>query len=465
MVRRARFSQAEIEAADASPWDGPIRNVMRPFGYRALVRAGWATTVLLFLMALAAFVSAATASRTPGAHPAAILWIAIDPVVLGVGFAILCGFMSPARVRRIGPVVGVLNMMQSPVGISLYVLACGPRLATTTSGYIGGLMFAVYMLRRSWAVFCVVSTAVSYAVVLTLQHDVAAPVTQWVIVMSIVIAAAVVIGGIAETAQRLTESEQRARLEVTEMNRTLEHRVQTQVAELESLSRLRRFLSPQVAEAVISSGSADLLAPHRRQIAVFFCDLRGFTAFTNQAEPEDVVQVLQEYYRTVGALLQRYDATIGGYSGDGIMAYLGDPVPRQAPALDAVRMTSELRGPLDALVADWQRRGYQLSYGVGLSYGYATLGTIGFDGRYEYTPLGAVVNLASRLCASASPAQVLLDHAMHAATSTHVTSSHFADLELKGFGSPPPPTRWQARAAARQQRDNSSRHYTRIPCL
>ena len=331
--------------------------------------------------------------------------------------------------------IGVLNIMSSPVTISLWVLASGPGLATSAAAYIEGLIFAVYMFRRRWAVLCVVLTAIAYAVVLLVQDEISAPVTQWVIIASIVITTAVVVGGIAEASQRLTEAERLARLELAELNRALEDRVREQVDELENLGRLRRFLSPQVAEAVTSGGSPGLLEPHRRQIAVFFCDLRGFTAFTNQAEPEDVLRVLDQYYGAVGAVLQRYDATIGGYSGDGIMAYFGDPVPRDDPALDAVRMTIELRVPLDALVIDWVQRGYNLSYGVGLSYGYATLGVIGFDGRYDYTPLGSVVNLAARLCANASAAQVLLDHATYAATSAHTGSSLVADLELKGFGS------------------------------
>lgn len=428
-------SEAEIEAADAMPWDGRIRNLMRPFGYRTLMRAGIATSVLLVLASVATFVSAATASRTPGAHPAVLVGVAIFAATLGAVFALLCGFVSPSGTRRIGPVIGVVNTMSSPVTASVFVLASGPSLTTSAASYIEGLVFAVYMLRRGWALLCVVLTAVAYALVLSVQHDVAAPATQWVIVTSIVITTAIVVGGIAETYERLTVDERRARLELAVLNRTLEDRVQTQVEELDNLGRMRRFLSPQVAEAVTSSDSRGLLEPHRREIAVFFCDLRGFTAFTNQAEPEDVLRVLDQYYKAVGALLQRYDATVGGYSGDGIMAYFGDPVARDDPALDAVRMTMELRGPLDALVIEWQRRGYHLSYGVGLSYGYATLGVIGFDGRYDYTPLGSVVNLAARLCASASSAQVLLDHAMHAATSAHTTSSHFADLDLKGFGS------------------------------
>jgi class 3 adenylate cyclase len=434
-MRYRSFSEAEVEAADAMPWDGRIRNVMRPFGYRTLVRAGWATSVLLLVAAVASFVSAATASRTAGAHRAVLVGGGVFTAVLGVVFAVLCGFVSPGTVRRVGPVIGVLNIMFSPVTISLWVLASGPGLATSAAAYIEGLIFAVYMFRRRWAVLCVVLTAIAYAVVLLVQEDVSAPGTQWVIIASIVITTAVVVGGIAEASQRLTEAERQARLELAELNRALEDRVREQVDELENLGRLRRFLSPQVAEAVTSVGSPGLLEPHRRRIAVFFCDLRGFTAFTNQAEPEDVLRVLDEYYGAVGAVLQRYDATIGGYSGDGIMAYFGDPVPRDDPALDAVRMTIELRVPLDALVTDWVQRGYNLSYGVGLSYGYATLGVIGFDGRYDYTPLGSVVNLAARLCANASAAQVLLDHATYAATSAHTGSSLVADLELKGFGS------------------------------
>ena len=185
---------------------------------------------------------------------------------------------------------------------------------------------------------------------------------------------------------------------------------------------------------MLSADAEQLTGPHRARIAVFFCDLRGFTAFTKESEPEEVIADLDDYYRTVGEVLQRHDATIGGYAGDGIMAYLGDPVPHAEPALGAVRMVAELRGELDALVAEWQRRGHDLSYGVGLAYGYATLGVVGFDGRFDYTPLGGVVNLAARLCGAAEAGQVLLDHATYAELDGQVRCDAVFGIELKGLG-------------------------------
>ena len=209
-----------------------------------------------------------------------------------------------------------------------------------------------------------------------------------------------------------------------------------QVTEIERLGELRRFLTPQVADAVMSADAEAMTRPHRRRIAVFFCDLRGFTAFTHDSEPEEVIANLDQYYRTVGEVLQRHGATIGGYAGDGIMAYLGDPVPHPEPARAAVQMVTELRGDLAALVAEWQRRGHDLSYGIGLTYGYATLGVVGFDGRFDYTPMGGVVNLAARLCDKATAGQVLLDHATYAELDGVAASCEPVDgLELKGLGS------------------------------
>ena len=315
------------------------------------------------------------------------------------------------------------------------VVAGGPHLAIVAAAYVESLIYGFYMLHRRWAVLCVVLTVLLFAFVVGVQDGWPAPAGQWTVLLATVVATAFLMGLIAERSDVLGESEHQARVELAEMNQTLEVRVADQVTEIERLGQLRRFLSPQVAEAVMSGESEGLTRPHRQRIAVFFCDLRGFTAFTNAAEPEEVVGVLDEYYRAVGEVLQRYDATIGGYAGDGIMAYFGDPVVREDPAHQAVRMASELREPMNALVDAWTRRGYDLSYGIGVAYGYATLGVIGFDGRYDYTPLGAVVNLAARLCGQASAAQILLDHATHAATSDQLASEHHADLDLKGYGS------------------------------
>jgi len=167
---------------------------------------------------------------------------------------------------------------------------------------------------------------------------------------------------------------------------------------------------------------------------VFFCDLRGFTAFTRDSEPEEVIAITDEYYRAVGTLLQRHGATIGGYAGDGIMAYVGDPVPHPEPARAAVQMVAELRGVMTELVSEWARRGHDLSYGVGIAYGYATLGVVGFDGRYDYTPIGGVVNLAARLCGKAAASQILLDHSTYAELNGTFHCDPIDGLELKGLG-------------------------------
>jgi class 3 adenylate cyclase len=276
--------------------------------------------------------------------------------------------------------------------------------------------------------------ATGYGVVVGLQNDAYGAVARWSALMTTVLATGIVVGGIAARAEELSESEHRARDELAALNDTLEQRVTEQVDELDRLGRMRRFVSPQIADVLLTSGTEEPLQPHRRKIATVFCDLRGFTAFTNGTEPEEVVDVLAEYYRTAGEILRAHQATIGGYAGDGIMAYFGDPVPCDEPALDAVRMAADLVPAMNRLVESWEERGYRLHYGIGIADGYATLGVVGFDGRYDYTPLGAVVNLAARLCSCAGPGQVLLDHHAHVATAAAVRSREVTDIQLKGFG-------------------------------
>ena len=197
--------------------------------------------------------------------------------------------------------------------------------------------------------------------------------------------------------------------ELGELNQILEDRVSSQVTEIETLGRLRRFLSPQVADVVLNSGDEELLKPHRRKVAVLFCDLRGFTAFANTAEPEEIVDALDGYFRIVGCILEQHEAIVGSFAGDGIMAYLNDPVPCDDPAGTAVAMSIELRDKLSEFSTTWSGRGHDLGYGVGIAYGYATMAIIGFEARSDYTPLGSVVNLASRLCSEASSGEVLID--------------------------------------------------------
>jgi class 3 adenylate cyclase len=398
-----------------------------------LRRAALATSLLFLVAGSVGFIQAANADRIPGTHPVALAVICGYALATALAFGLLPFVVTPLRLVRLAPGAAAFNLVFGAMTPSAAVLAAGPSVTTWAAAYVEAPVFAFYLLKRRWAVLCTAVIAAEYAVVLRIEDGVTAPVIHWLVVVVTVIMMAVIIGGIAERSEELASAERRARVELADMNRTLEDRVQRQVGELESLGRLRRFLSPQVADAVTTIGSEELLEPHRRRIAVFFCDLRGFTSFTNQAEADEVVQVLDEYYRTVGGVMQHHEATIGGYAGDGVMAYFGDPVPRDDAALCAVRSAHDLREPLDALVRRWQLRGHDLSYGVGLAYGFATLGVIGFDGRYDYTPLGSVVNLAARLCAKALPAQVLLDAATQEATSHCAVTEHVLDLELKGF--------------------------------
>jgi adenylate cyclase len=253
------------------------------------------------------------------------------------------------------------------------------------------------------------------------------------------VASSVSIGWLVAIVEELAIQERHGRLQLdaahqslASLNSSLEEQVVRQVEEIDSLNRLRRFLSPQVAEAVLRDGSGGFLQPHRERIAVVFCDLRGFTGFASEVAPEEVIEVLHVWFTTVGELFRRYDATVGTVAGDGVMAYFGDPVPHDDPAGAAVAMAVELREPMERQRASWDRRGFSLGYGVGIAYGYATMGTIGFDGRHEYTPLGPVVNLASRLCGAAADGEILIDDRAHVAVSDRVVAAERL-VDLRGY--------------------------------
>jgi len=221
--------------------------------------------------------------------------------------------------------------------------------------------------------------------------------------------------------------------ELAEWNRTLEQRVAQQLAEIERMSRLKRFLAPQVAEAVISAGGDSLLESHRRDVAVVFCDLRGFTAFAETAEPEEVMAVLREYHAALGDIIHRFEGTLERFLGDGLMVLFNDPVPCPDPAARAVRMAVAMRECVSGLTERWRQHGYDLGFGIGISQGYATLGRIGFEGRFDYAAIGTVANLAARLCAEAKAGQILITQRVLSAVEDLVEAAPHGELAIKGL--------------------------------
>jgi adenylate cyclase len=230
----------------------------------------------------------------------------------------------------------------------------------------------------------------------------------------------------------------RQRGELAELNRTLEQRVADGVAQLERLSRLKRFFSPQLAELIVAGGADDPLKSHRREITVVFLDLRGFTAFTETADPEEVMAVLGEYHAAVGRLVLEHEGTLERFTGDGIMVFFNDPVPVPDPALRAARMALAVQREVAELARGWSRRGYDLQLGIGIAQGFATIGSIGFPGRIDYGAIGNVTNLAARLCGEAVGGEILIAQRVRALLEGEVAMEPAGELVLKGFQRPVP---------------------------
>jgi class 3 adenylate cyclase len=191
-----------------------------------------------------------------------------------------------------------------------------------------------------------------------------------------------------------------------------------------------------VADLILSSGDDRILESHRRDVSVVFCDLRGFTSFAESAEPEEVMSVLSEYHACLGALIHKHEGTLDKYSGDGLMVLFNDPLPCPEPALSAVRMALEMRNEVRKLTVKWRRSGHELGFGLGISHGYATIGRIGFEGRFDYSAIGSVVNLAARLCDEAGPDQILVDRRVYVAIEALADVEIVGELSLKGFHRP-----------------------------
>ncbi len=226
--------------------------------------------------------------------------------------------------------------------------------------------------------------------------------------------------------------------QLAEWNKKLEARVREQLAQLDRLGRLKSFFSPQLAESIINGGGEDLLKTHRREVVVAFLDMRGFTAFTDTSEPEEVMSVLAEYHRVMGPLILAHEGTLEHFAGDGMMIFFNDPLPLENPTGNAVRMARAMQENFAPLRAAWKKRGYDLDLGIGIAQGYATLGAIGYEGRWDYACIGSVTNLASRLCSEAKGGQILTNQKTLSRVEDAVQAAPLGEVTLKGISHPVP---------------------------
>ena len=224
--------------------------------------------------------------------------------------------------------------------------------------------------------------------------------------------------------------------DLNKLNQQLEQRVTDQVSEIERMSRLRRFLSPQVADLIVTSGTEKQLESHRREITALFCDLRGFTGFSESSDPEDVMALLREYHAVIGEIVNKYGGTLERYAGDGVMVVFNDPIPVDNPALQAVLMAIDMRAAIGTLIEKWRRLGHEIGFGIGVAHGFATLGTIGFEGRFDYAAIGTVSNIASRLCDEAKPGQILISPRVLMAVEDAISVEPVGEFKLKGISRP-----------------------------
>jgi len=233
--------------------------------------------------------------------------------------------------------------------------------------------------------------------------------------------------------KELHDEVQRKTEELASLNKTLEARVTAQVAEIERVSRLKRFLAPQLVDMIVSARDEDLLQSHRRDIAVLFCDLRGFTSFAETAEPEEVMTLLRQYHDSLGPLVHRFEGTLDHFAGDGLMVFFNDPIPCHDAAQRAVRLALEMHRAVACLSDDWRRRGHQIGFGVGIAQGFASLGQIGFEGCVVYSAIGTVANIAARLCAEAESGQTLVTTRVAAAVAEFAETESKGSVQLKGL--------------------------------
>jgi class 3 adenylate cyclase len=403
------------------------RKAMARFG--GLLTIGLAAIALVALLIVPAF----------GLHARGldVRWsVTVDAFALVSGGLLLLAIRYAPSL----PLVIYSSLALAVAVITLEAALAGELSPFTALGYVIVGTLAFVLMERWAASLYVALMAAGYGIVVALRPGNSSPVGRWLLVTGTIVLIGVTVAWLVDRIRTLAKTErlaradaETARQELAILNRTLEQKVEEQVAALERFGRLRRFLSRPVAEQVLSSDDLTPLAPHKREIAVLFCDLRGFTAFTASTEPEEVLGVLQEYFDLLGYLVDMHRATIGAFTGDGLMAFFNDPVPCEDPACEAIKLAVELRASMRPLLNRWTARGHALGIGVGIAFGDASIGVIGFEGRSDYTALGSVVNLAARLCGEARHDQILVDRSTRTSAGALAEVEEVGALSLKGF--------------------------------
>ena len=373
------------------------------------------------------------------AHRGANIAANVILFLVGAALAIAAKLLPADTIARLFPVAVLVFTFTGPpvIVVGLGTIGFGSFQGTALL-FVLVLIYGFYLLVRPLALLLLAETSAGVAILYEVSDGIVGPGVQAATYIAVFGGVGFLLGNLVEEVHSSAEREAIARATLAELNDSLESQVAEQVDELERMGEMRRFLPAQIADAIMTSGAESVLEPHRREIAVLFADLRGFTRFAGEVEPEEVLSVLDDYHRVFGAHVSAFGATVGTFSGDGVMAYLNDPYPCDKPATRIVELGVAFMASLEPLRAAWARDGYDLACGMGIAMGHATLGVIGVEGRHDYTALGTAVNLASRLCEAAHGGQILIDRRVHNQVEGEVITRRLDDRPLKGFGTPVP---------------------------